>query len=412
MLASPPRSAEEDSDSGESEPEVMDQPTGPFSDAQRNEVWQVLASQMMEHYEELADVDMLEPNPANRNEALRNARLRPFWIDSKRKEMDGLWRRGCFKLWKRSELLASDRVFGSRFHYNIKRDGATGQITNCKVRLVVMGNRMLEGEDYEDSFTPVPHATSGRIIISIAAAQDLELHSCDLAQAFIQADKLDEGVNRRIFICPPQGTVEDADTVFEVCRPLYGIPSSASALHLTLSRWFKEEGFTTAGFEDSVWVREAGGKYAHLLIVSAHIDDTLMACESLNTLQAFKSEFLTRFEGTNEGEVTTYLGCELIRDRLNRSITFRQVVYARKILQLYRAWDKPTVKTPLEPGVRLSKVDSPDVADPVLHRLYRGITSHLSFLVTMTRCNLAFAYAELSKFVQLPGPEHLKAAER
>eukprot|EP00961_Rhodomonas_salina_P028494 384591-Rhodomonas_salina.1 len=30
----------------------------------------------------------------------------------------------------------------------------------------------------------------------------------------------------------------------------------------------------------------------------------------------------------------------------------------------------------------------------------------------MTRCNLAFAYAELSKFVQCPGAAHLKAAER
>eukprot|EP00961_Rhodomonas_salina_P123209 1659536-Rhodomonas_salina.1 len=29
----------------------------------------------------------------------------------------------------------------------------------------------------------------------------------------------------------------------------------------------------------------------------------------------------------------------------------------------------------------------------------------------MTRCNLAFSYAELSKFVQLPGPVHLAAAE-
>lgn len=29
----------------------------------------------------------------------------------------------------------------------------------------------------------------------------------------------------------------------------------------------------------------------------------------------------------------------------------------------------------------------------------------------MTRCDLAFAYAELSKFVQLLGPEHLKVAE-
>eukprot|EP00961_Rhodomonas_salina_P190942 2576471-Rhodomonas_salina.1 len=30
----------------------------------------------------------------------------------------------------------------------------------------------------------------------------------------------------------------------------------------------------------------------------------------------------------------------------------------------------------------------------------------------MTRCDLALAYAELSKFVQAPGEVHLKAAER
>eukprot|EP00961_Rhodomonas_salina_P038304 515143-Rhodomonas_salina.1 len=141
----------------------------------------------------------------------------------------------------------------------------------------------------------------------MAAAMNLELHSCDLSQAFIQADKLDEGVNGRIFIRPPQGAIEDPDTVFE--------------------------GFVTAWFEDSVWVREAGGRFAHRLIVSAHIDDTLMACKSIETLQDFKKLFLTR-----------------------------QAVYACKILQLYCAWDKPTVKTQLEPGVRLSKVDSPEVA--------------------------------------------------
>lgn len=188
--------------------------------------------------------------------------------------------------------------------------------------------------------------------------------------------------------------------VFECLRQLYGIPSSACALHLTLTKWFKSQGFVTAGFEDSIWVREAGGEYKHRLIVSAHIDDTLMACESLETLEQFKASFLTRFEGTNEGAVSTYLGAELIRDRANRTITFKQLVYARKILQIYGAWDATPVKTPLEPGSRLSKEDSPAYVDPAVHSRYRGITSHLSFLVTMTRCDLAFAYAELSKFVQ------------
>eukprot|EP00961_Rhodomonas_salina_P249090 3366672-Rhodomonas_salina.1 len=109
-----------------------------------------------------------------------------------------------------------------------------------------------------------------------------------------------------------------------------------------------------------------------------------MACESLTMLQAFKTKFLTHFEGTDEAEVTTYLGCKLIRNRADRTILFRQAAYASKILQLYCAWDKQAVKT----GVLLSKADSPKVADPELHCRYRGITGHLSFLITMTRCNL------------------------
>eukprot|EP00961_Rhodomonas_salina_P145705 1961375-Rhodomonas_salina.2 len=197
----------------------------------------------------------------------------------------------------------------------------------------------------------------------MAAGMDLELHSCDLTQAFIQADKLDEGINWLIFINPP-----------EVLLPLYGIPSSARALHLTLSKWFKEQGFVTAGLEDSVWVQEAGGQYQHCIIVSAHRDDTLMACKSNETKAAFKKAFLTRFEGTDEGEVTTYLGCELIRNRVARTIVFRQAVYAKKILQLCGAWDKNPVKKTLQPGTRLSKEDSPEMVDPVLHSSYHGIT--------------------------------------
>eukprot|EP00961_Rhodomonas_salina_P145569 1959146-Rhodomonas_salina.1 len=63
---------------------------------------------------------------------------------------------------------------------------------------------MKQGEDYEESFSPVPHATAARSIISVAAALDLELHACNTTQAFIQADKLVKGVNGRIFIAPPK----------------------------------------------------------------------------------------------------------------------------------------------------------------------------------------------------------------
>eukprot|EP00961_Rhodomonas_salina_P061605 827036-Rhodomonas_salina.1 len=66
----------------------------------------------------------------------------------------------------------------------------------------------------------------------------------------------------------------------------------------------------------------------------------------------------------------------------------------------------------MEPGVRLSKCDCPAVVNTAVQDEYSSIVSHISFMVQMTRPDLSFAFAELSKFVQCPGEVHLKAACR
>jgi hypothetical protein len=134
-----------------------------------------------------------------------------------------------------------------------------------------------------------------RIITSIAG-NDLELHSIDIEQAFLQADKLMEGVNVLYFINPPPRSPDanNKDIVYEVLRPLYGNPSSPRALHKTMDAFFKSEGFDTIGFEESVWKRAGGGKYAEDIYVSAHVDDCLIACKSKDIMAAFKKEILTR----------------------------------------------------------------------------------------------------------------------
>ncbi len=52
------------------------------------------------------------------------------------------------------------------------------------------------------------------------------------------------------------------------------------------------------------------------------------------------------------------------------------------------------------------------MVDPNVHRRYHSIVGCLSYLVNMTRPDLAFSYSHLSKFVQYPGMTHLEAAER
>jgi hypothetical protein len=142
--------------------------------------------------------------------------------------------------------------------------------------------------DYDDNFSPTPGIALARV--SLASANDLELHSVDIEQAFTQADKLPEGVNGRYFINPPPGSPDagNKDIVYEVLRPLHGNPSSPRALHKTMDAYFKSEGFDTVGFEESVWRRPAGGKYAEDIFVSAHVDDCLIACKSATVMVSFK----------------------------------------------------------------------------------------------------------------------------
>ena len=81
--------------------------------------------------------------------------------------------------------------------------------------------------------------------------------------------------------------------------------------------------------------------------MSAHVDDCLLSCKSLTVMAEFKAHMLNRFIGTDEGDVTEYLGCELIRDRKARTGQLIQAGYAERVLrflicgiaiQLLRLW--------------------------------------------------------------------------
>eukprot|EP00961_Rhodomonas_salina_P216018 2918244-Rhodomonas_salina.2 len=67
----------------------------------------------------------------------------------------------------------------------------TGELKSLKTLLMVMGNQMKQGKLYVNTFAPVPHSTTGRVMMSLAAAMNLEMHCVDLSQAFIQASWAD-----------------------------------------------------------------------------------------------------------------------------------------------------------------------------------------------------------------------------
>jgi len=192
--------------------------------------------------------DMFEPYPKHRGAMLRTE-LAPEWIKSEHVEMDGLLRRGALEKVLRSSLDASARIFGSRFHYKIKRQ-LDMSLDKLKVRLVLQGQHMKQGVDYEHSYSPVPHASGFRTILALATAKDMLIDHVDISQAFLQGDMLEEeGFEGDVFISPPPGYGEDAKYVYRLCAPLYGACTSSRAWHKTMSAFMERQGFKTVGLK-------------------------------------------------------------------------------------------------------------------------------------------------------------------
>jgi hypothetical protein len=174
-----------------------------------------------------------------------------------------------------------------------------------------------------------------------------------------------------------------------------------------MSAYLKSQGCKLVGFERSMWTVVKEG---HVILITAHIDDFIIACADRTVLDEFRTALLQRFEGTYEGEVHTYLGCEIMRELEAGKTLLSQKHYAEDVLRTYDYWDCIPALTPMTPGSRLTKEQCDPNPEPAFHRRYRGIVGSLGYLVNMTRPDLAWSYSELSKYVQNPGKAHMDAA--
>jgi hypothetical protein len=349
-------------------------------------------------------------DPKHRGQMLRSP-IKDAWITAEKLEMEGLTRRKCWIRVHRSTLTAQDKVFSTRFHYKIKRK--YGKFEKCKVRLVVQGQHMHRKDeqgrgDFEDAFSPVPHASGFRMILALATRNNMYCDHVDISQAFVQGDLLPgDGYNGKVYIYAPPGYDEDPNYVYQLRRPLYGMPSAARAWHHTMSAYLRSQECKLVGFERSMWTVVKEG---HVILITAHIDDFIIACADRKVLDEFRTALLQRFEGTYEGEVHTYLGCEILRELETGKTLLSQKHYAEEVLRTYDYWDCIPALTPMTPGSRLTKEQCDPHPDPAFHRRYRGIVGSLGYLVNMTRPDLAWSYSERSKYVQNPGKDHMDAA--
>ncbi|CAI7807852.1 unnamed protein product [Closterium sp. NIES-54] len=161
--------------------------------------------------------------------------------------------------------------------FRVKRP--PGSLPAFKASYVARGFSQRQGVDYFQTFSPTPKMTTLRVLLHVAAQRDYELHSLDFSIAFLHGSLHEEIWLRR----PPGFT-----GLFPTANP-------------------------------SLFLRTDTSLPPFYVLV--YVDDLVFATADTEALTLVKSKVQKRHTCTDLGELRSYLGLQITRDRARHTIT-------------------------------------------------------------------------------------------
>ena len=241
----------------------------------------------------------------------------------------------CCKVVPRAQ---ARNVVKCKWVYRVKRrpDGSP----LFKSRLVAKGFSQREGIDYFETWAPTARHTTARAFLHLAASNDMLIEAMDVDQAFLQGD-----LAEKIYMEPPPGLPDTPgpEHVWLLDRPLYGLKQSPNRWHAKLKMVLLQLGFRPTHSDPSLYVG-ATDKGTWILV---NVDDMLLAATDSEELNRLKQALKSKFPMKELGEVRTYLGMDVTRNRAKRELHLSQKRYVTDLLHRFDATNCKEYATPL-----------------------------------------------------------------
>ncbi|CAI7929249.1 unnamed protein product, partial [Closterium sp. NIES-54] len=215
------------------------------------------------------------------------------------------------------------------------------------------------GVDFFHTFSPTPKMTTLRVLLHVAAQRDYELHSLDFSTAFLQSSLHEEIWLRR----PPGFTGSfPAGTQWSLWRQVYGLRQAPRKWHDTLRSTLAALGFTPSTSDPSLFLRTDTTLSPFYVLV--YVDDLVFATADTEALAHVKSEIQKRHTCTDLGDLTSYIGLRITRDRAQRTITLTESHMVQQVLRRFGFTYSSPQSTPLPTSHSLSAPPSDESVEP------------------------------------------------
>ncbi|CAI7736242.1 unnamed protein product [Closterium sp. NIES-54] len=301
--------------------------------------------------------------------------------------------------------LPGANIVSGMWIFRVKRPPGSPPV--FKARYVARGFSQRQGVDYFQTFSPTPKMTTLWVLLHVAAHHDYELHSLDFSTAFLQGS-----LHEEIWLRRPLGFTGSfpPGTQWSLRRPVYGLRQAPRKWHDTLRTTLAALGFAPSTADPSLFLRTDTSLLPFYILV--YVDDLVFATPDTAGLAYMKSELQKRHTCTDLGELRSYLGLQITRDRARRTITLTQSHMVQQVLQRFGFTYSSPQATPLPTRHSLSALlsdESVESSGP-----YPELVGCLMYLMTCTRPDLAYPLSILARYVapRRHRPEHMAAAKR
>jgi len=308
--------------------------------------------------------------------------------------------------WEIVKLPPGKKAIGSGWVFKVKKR-EDGSIERYKARVVAKGCSQRPGFDYVEVFAPTCRLATIRLILAIAAIEDLHVHSVDISSAFLNGDLEEE-----IYMKQPQGFVQfGSDYVCRLQKAIYGLKQAGRQWNKKLHQVLSTMGFRRLESDRSIYIYLRDNVR---IIIPVFVDDITLASSSQKAIDDTVKELSRHFKLRDLGPTNWLLRMEIIRNRSERRLALSQRQYIIDMLERYKLTDCKAVSTPMDPGVNLT-VDmgatTPEDVEFMRSVPYLNAVGALMYLAQCTRPDIAYAVGVLARFSMNPGIAHWKAVK-
>ena len=207
--------------------------------------------------------------------------------------------------------------------------------------------------DYKETFSPVSKKDSFRIIMTLIAHYDLELHKMNVKTAFLNGD-LEEDVYMDQLV----GFIEEGKEhkVCKLKKSIYELKQAYRQWYLKFNDTIVSFGFKENIVDRCIYLKVSGSKFIFLIL---YVDDILLATNDLGLLNETKKFLSNNFEMKDMGEAYFVIGIEIFRDRSQRLLDLSQKTYINKVLKRFRMDKCSTSPIPIQKGDKFSLMQCP-----------------------------------------------------